>query len=305
MRMLDTSILENQFLVAARIVHGMRTVPQPRERVSNWMHQVIAEARIRHVGARFATKLPDEERAQIVMFFRACGGWGVEPILKLLPSIADAKNRRSLSDLALELGIIDIDQLRPLLASEQAFVAQEAVHMLSRLRTEGSFALLRELRRHSLPQVRAAVAESTDGLSSEAASELVADLLDDPDPRVRSIAARALAKHPSKTAELLLENVMHKPRLEGTAPEVKRATFEAYAIVAQERGVPTIARFVREGDSLFATREQEDFAVAAVWALARIRSVTAVEILKRACSSRQRRLKRAAREALMWMKENV
>ena len=304
-RMLDTAILENQFLVAARLVHGMRSVPQPRERVAVWMDQVVAEARIRHVGARYATKLPDDERAQIVMFFRACGGWAIGPLLQLLPSISDAGNRRSLSDLVLEFGIADVDQLRPLIASEQAFVVQEAVYMLSRINSESSIALLREMRQHPLPQVRASIAESASSLPRDISADITADLLDDPDPRVRSIAARTLAKKPSKTTQLLLENAVQKSRLEGTTTEVKRAMLEAYATVAQERAVQPIARFIREGEGLFPSREQEDFAVAAAWALARIRSVTAVEILKRACASRHRRVKQSAREALMWMKENA
>ena len=304
-RMLDTAILENQFLVAARLVHGMRNVPQPRERVTAWMDQVVAEARIRHVGARYATKLSDEEHAQIMMFFRACGGWAVGPLLQLMPSISDSKSRRTLSELVLEFGLIDIELLRPLLGSEQAFVVQEAIYMLSRLNHEGSVALLREMRQHPQPQVRASIAEFAESLPKEASSEITADLLDDPDPRVRSIAARTLAKKPSKTTQLLLENAAQKSRLEGTTTEVKRAMLEAYATVAQERAVQPIARFIRDGEGLFASREQEDFAVAAAWALARIRSVTAVEILKRACASRHRRVKQSAREALMWMKENA
>ena len=305
LRMLDTAILENQFSVAARIVDGMRKVPQPRERVTNWMEQVVAEARIRHVGARYAARISDEERAQVVTFFRACSGWAVDPLLQLIPSISDARSRRNLSDLVLEFGIYDLDLLRPLLRSEQAFVAQEAVYMLSRLPQEGSIALLRELRQHPLPQLRAAVAEFADKLPRDAAAELVADLLDDVDPRVRSTAAKTLAKHPSKTTELMLESAAQRSRLEGTSLDVKRSILEAYAQVAQERAVQPVARYVRDGESLFALREQEELAIAGVWALARIRSVTAVEILKRACMSRHRRVKHAAREALVWMKENI
>ena len=305
LRMLDTAILESQYPVATRVVHGIRHAPHPRERIAEWMDQVVAEARIRHVGSRYAARLSDEDRSQVVAFFRACGQWAVSPLLRLLPSVSDARNRRSLSELAIELGLFDIDLLRPLLDSEQAFVAQEGVFLLSKLNHEGSIDLLRDLRRHPLPQVRAAVADFAVGLPKDVSADLTADLLDDPDPRVRGFAAKALAKHPSKTTELLLESASQKSRLEGTTLEAKRATLEAYADVAQERAVHPIARYVREGDGLFALREQEELAVASVWALARIRSVTAVEILKRSCTSRNRRLKQSAREALAWMKENM
>lgn len=305
LRMVDTAVLESQFGIAARIVYGMRHVPQPRERIAQWMDQVVAEARIRHVGARYTNRVSDDERSQIVEFFRACGAWAVQPLLQLIPSISHAASRREVADLVLEFGIFDLRLLRPLLASDQAFVVQEAVYMLSRLSHEGSLEILRELRHHPLPQVRASLAESAESLPKDAASDLVANLMDDEDPRVRSTAARALAKHPSKTTELLLESAGQKPRLDGAPLEVKRATLEAYAQVAQERAVQPIARYIRDGEGIFAGRDQEELAVAATWALARIRTVTAVEILKRTCASRNRRLKHVAREALVWMKENV
>ena len=305
-RMLDTAILENQYSIAARIVQGMRHAPMPRERISAWMDQVVAEARIRHVGARFtAARTDDEERARIFGFFRWCGGWAVQPLLNLMPSISHAPTRRQIADLILEFGIFDIDLLMPLLGSDQAFVALEAVYILSRLNQDKSLELLRQVRHHPLAPVRAALADFAEGLPKEVASDVVANLLDDEDPRVRSSAARALAKHPSKTNQLLLESASQKNRLEGTTAEVKKAMLEAYAEVAQDHAVPQLTRMLRDGDGLFATREQEDLAVASVWALARIRSVTAVEIIKRTCSSRNRRLKQAAREALVWMRKNV
>ncbi len=305
LRMLDTAILENQYEFASRLVYGMRNVPQPRERISSWMDQVVAEARVRHAGARYESKIYEGEREQILKFFRACGAWAVGPLLHLLPSISNTQHRRRISDLVLDLGIFDLDLIRSLLSSEQAYVAQEAVYLLSRLSHEGSVDILRELRQHPSPQVRASVADYASALPKEAAAELVANLLDDPEPRVRSAAARGLAKHPSKTAELLLESAAQKNRLEGCSLDVKRSTLEAYADVAQERAISSVARYVRDGEGLFATREQEDLAVAGVWALARIRSVTAVELLKKTCASRHRRINTEAREALLWMRQNV
>ncbi|MEM7675704.1 MAG: hypothetical protein AAF449_06835 [Myxococcota bacterium] len=305
LRMLDTAILENQYAVASRIVHGMRSTALPRGRISRWMDQVVADARIRHVGARYAGKLPKDDRAQVLAFFRACGGWAVQPILKLLPSIASSQSRRELSDLVLEFGIFDLTLLDDLLAHEQAFVAQEAVYMLSKLTAEGSIETLRGLRQHPLPQVRASIAEHAASLSKDIGADLAADLIDDEDPRVQSLAARTLTCFPGKTTELLLASATQKERLEGLPLEVKRAMLEAYAQVAQERAVQPVARLVRDGEGLFALREQEELAIAGAWALARIRSVSAVEILKRTCSSRHRRVKRAAREALLWMRENA
>ncbi|MEL7369883.1 MAG: HEAT repeat domain-containing protein [Myxococcota bacterium] len=305
LRMLDTAILENHYAVASRIVHGMRSTALPRDQISRWMDQVVAEARIRHVGARYAGKLPEDERAQVLAFFRACGGWAVAPILQLLPSIANGQSRRELSNLVLEFGIFDLNLIKNLLAYEQAFVAQEAVYMLSKLTAEGSFETLRELLQHPLPQVRASIAEHAASMTKDVGPELVADLLDDEDPRVRSVAARTLTCFPGKTTELLLASAAQKERLEGAPLDVKRATLESYALVAQERAVQPVARLVREGEGLFALRDQEELAIAGAWALARIRSVSAVEILKRTCGSRQRRVKRAAREALVWMRENA
>ena len=185
-------------------------------------------------------------------------------------------------------------------------MAQEAVYMLSKLRHEGSFELLRDLRRHPLPQVRAAVAEFAESLPKELASEVVADLLDDLDPRVRGIAARTLAQNPSQTAELLLEKATHKEpsrrcvdRSEAGEPRGLRHRRP------RTRGANRSRASSERGRAYSSPASRKTLPLPPPGHLARIRSVTAVEILKRAGVGRHRRVKESARQALMWMKENV
>ncbi len=304
LRMLDTALLEDRFQVATGIVNGVRHSGQGRGLIGNWMDEVVSEARFRHVTAAFnsATAGP-EIRATVLEYFKACGAWAVEPLLALLPSVSDAQLRRAVSNLILELGIVDLDPLQVMLHNEQIFAAQEAVYLMSKIGSQQSRQLLNQAGRHLSPQIRIAVLEQAQNLSRDVGRELISDLVLDPDSKVRAMALRCLARFPGHTSLMMVEGAVHKAALESQPFEYKRAALESYAVLAQNQGVQLLHRYIREGDGFLSGKEAEEIAVAATGAMARIRTVASVEVLKRTSGSRNKRLKETAKRALLFMKE--
>lgn len=306
LRMLDTALLEDRFQVATGIVNGVRHSGQSRTLVGGWMDEVVSEARTRHVGAAFnSPQATEETRAAALDYFRACGAWVVEPLLAMLPGVTDAQLRRAVSQLLLEIGIIDASPVKAMLQNEQAYVAQEAVYLMAHLASDGGYEALSGAAQHPSPLVRLAVVEQLGRLAEAPGRELAAMLAHDPDPKVQAAAIRALARYPGHSALVVVEGLVHRAALEGQAFEVKRAALECFAALGQARAVQILHRYIREGEGFLTGREAEEIAVAAAGALGRIRSVAAVEILRRAAMSRNKRLKETAKRALLQMKERA
>ena len=306
LRMLDTALLEDRFQVATGIVDGVRQSGQTRALIGGWMDEVVSEARIRHVAAAFNSPQASEEaRAAALEYFRACGAWVVEPLLALLPGVADAQLRRAVSSLLLEIGIIDAAPVKAMLQNEQAYVAQEAVFLIAHLRPDGGYEALSGAAQHPSPQVRLAVLEHLGQLSEEVGRELASQLAQDPDPKVQAAAARALGRFPGHSALVVIEALVPRAALEGKPFELKRAVHESYATLGQARAVQLLHRYIRDGEGFLTGREAEEIAVAAAGALGRIRTVAAVEILRRAAMSRSKRLKETAKRTLLQMKERT
>lgn len=304
LRMLDTALLEDRFQVATGIVRGVRGSGQTRALIGDWMEEVVSEARFRHVTAAFdSPQATPEARATVLEYFKACGAWAVDPLLSLLPSITDAQLRHAVSNLLLEIGVVDLSPVQAMLQNEQAFVAQEAVFLLAHLPSEEAQAMLTEAAQHPSAPVRYAVVEHCERLPRDVARAVVSSLVQDLDPRVRAAALRAMARFPGHTSLTTVEQVANKEALEGQPFDVKRAALESFAILAQNQGVHALHRFIRDGDGFLAGKDAEETAVAAITALARVRTVAAVEILKRTSGSRNKRLKETAKRALVFMKE--
>lgn len=304
LRMLDTALLEERFQVATGIVHGVRHSGQGRGLIGNWMDEVVSEARFRHVTAAFNSPTGGPElRGTVLEYFKACGAWAVEPLLALLPGVSDAQLRRAVSNLILELGIVDLEPLQTMLHNEQVFAAQEAVYLMSKIGSQQSREMLMGAGRHLSPQVRIAVLEQAQNLSRDVGRELISDLVLDPDSKVRATALRCLARFPGHTSLMMVESAVHKGALESQPFEYKRAALESYAVLAQNQGVQLLHRYIREGDGFLSGKDAEEIAVAAAGAMARIRTVAAVEVLKRTSGARNKRLKETAKRALLFMKE--
>lgn len=304
LRMLDTALLEDRFQVATGIVQGVRRSGQSRPLIGDWMEEVVSEARFRHVASAFNSQHAGEDvRAAILDYFRACGAWAVNPLVALLPGISDAQLRGAVCYLLVDIGIVDLAPVQAMLHNEQAYVAQEAVNLLVSLDTPESHRAVVAAAQHPSPHVRLAVVELVGSLPRDLARGLVTELANDRDPKVRGLALRSLVRFPGHGALHIAEAAAQRAALEGQSFEYKRSALEAYATLAQHQAVQLLHRYIRDGEGFLAGKEAEELAVASTGALSRIRTVAAVEILKRTSGSRNKRLKETAKRALMSMKE--
>ena len=301
--LLDAALMEQQFERAARIVRNVRTSHREPSWTAEWLGRAASETRVRHAIDAYVHIDTPALRLTITAYFRALGECVVPPILALLPRIEDAGLRRPLSDLALEIGVQNPRLVLALFDGERREGMREAAYILCRMPRGGRYAL--DAARHANPAARATIVEQVHVLSRTEAEQVLSELLADTDPDVRIAVVRALTRIKGPFAEQHARYLAERSQLEGRPEAVKRAVLIAYAILAQDRAVPQLTRYIREGDSVLAGRDTEEAGRAAAWGLAQIRSVTAVEWLKRAAASRHRRLGQTARRALAYMQEHT
>lgn len=302
LKMYDAAIIDENLRLGTFLLAGVARCPPTAERTS-WLREALAETRLRQVAQNVAAGAhPD--LPGLIAFFRAAGRSAVPIVLTVLPSFPEATDRRALADLVLELGVHSVDLVRDLIHAEQAFLAQDGMYILSRLGTPEAKAALSEAEYHPAAHIRIGLLENAKLLGEREGVELAARLLDDAEPRARVAAARTLARFPGRAVASVLEQRVHAPGFEDEPSEVKLALLAGYAVVCQGKALATLARFVKRGEGLFTGKRAEDTAAQAVRALRGIRgSPRALELLKRAATTRNRRVRDAAREVLKQMKE--
>jgi HEAT repeat protein len=153
--------------------------------------------------------------------------------------------------------------------------------------------------------VRAALPELVEGLGRERGRALLEALIEDPDPKVRLTAIGALPRLTGRAGEAIVEALLGRATFAAGSADEKKATLEVYAQLAGSRSLNLLSRLVKDGEGLFAARDAEDLGVAAIRALAQVRARPVVDFLKRTCGVRSRRLREAAREVLVEMKEHA
>ncbi|MFO0723690.1 MAG: HEAT repeat domain-containing protein [Myxococcota bacterium] len=293
----DGFIVGGSFGRAAQVIMGLRQLEQQPEGwaiAQGLITQALSDARLRQAVAQLGATGGED----VLDVFRAAGPAAVHSLLALIPAVDDPNYRRAFSDLALELGIRDLKPIEPLLTDAQAYVAREAIHILSRLDTDAARLKLAEAERHPMPPVRQALATVLPALGRQLSIEVGSRLLDDPEQDVATAAARALGTSRDARAAAAIETRMNAPEFMNASLPMKQAFVAAYALIAQNQGVPTLARYLKEGDGILAKREQEDLAVAATQALGFLRTPGAIAALEKSASCLNKRVREASREAL-------
>lgn len=293
----DSFIISGAFPRASQIILGLRELMAHDEvwaLAQGLMSQALSDARLRQAVSQLASG----GQANVLDLFRAAGQPAVPSLLALIPAVDDPGHRRAFSDLALELGIRDLKAVDPLLLDPQAYVGREAVYILSRIDSDPARARLGGVERHPLAPVRQALATVLPVLGRQRALEIGSRLLDDPEQDVATAAARAMGTSRDARAATELENRINDPGFLATNFPTKQAFVAAFALLAQNQGVATLARFLKEGDGILAKKEQEDLAVAASQALGFLRTPGAIAALEKSSGCLNKRVREAAREAL-------
>lgn len=290
----DGALIATNLRLATYLVAGVSRLPASPSR-QHWLQEALSETRLRPV-AQVVAEGGTGDIPGLVAFLRAAGPAAVSSVLGVLPAFSDPRDRRAVASVVAELGVPDLEPLRAMLQGEQAYVAQEAMFISSRLRDPQARALLKEAEYHPAPQVRVTLLENAKLLGDRDAIELAARLIDDLEPRVQIAAARVLARYPSRPVLNLLETKIQQAEFEEHPGELKLALLAAYVISSQTRALPILARLVKKGEGLFASKRAEETAIQALYALKGVRRAPrAAEILRQACGSRNKRVREVAR----------
>lgn len=302
----DMALLAGDLQRAGQIVaavRGLGSVEAAESRVTRWLNEALAETRLRPVTSSPASGRTLEWTQIVSDFFRSAGPRAVPSVLAMVPSFQDSIQRRIFVDLALEIGVENLEPVRALLTSDQAFVAVEAVHLLSNLGTPQAYDLLWAGRDHPLPQVRLALLEQGEKFPREKAVFLASSLLSDPDTKVATGAARLLGKLQDEKAILAIEQVVRKPELMDAPLELKQAVLTSYARLNGAKALPLLGRYLQKAEGRSATVQAEDLAIAAAQALRLVGTPGAVMALKTAAGYWNKRVREEAREVILKMRD--
>lgn len=301
LRLYDSSLVSSVYSVAAIVVRGMRELALldvSRARADAWLSEAVQEARLRQVISVLQAAESEELARSIFELFESLGPPGVPTILALLPGVQDPTRRGRLSEIAARIGIDDLAPVATLLASEQSFVALEAVQILTRLGTPAAEDLLSSALDHPQAQVRLALLQTIDRLPKARQLVMSMQLLDDPELEVRVKAVQLLGTVRDIQAIRAIEGRVKDPSLLAAPFALKQAYLGAYVALAQVKGLPLLAKFFQDGGGILAKRDAEELAIAAAQALGTLATPGAVTALKKAATFLNMRVREAASEAL-------
>lgn len=300
LRLYDSALVEGAWRLAAAIIRAVRSLQRPETEVlvAKWLAEAVGEARLRQVTGALSSAESDDVVQAICSMFEACGPTVVPTVLGLMPNIADPARRRRLLDVAANIGVHDLAAVRALLTNEQAFVAVEAVYLLSTLRTPQALELLASAQSHPQAPVRLALLAHSAVMEKSHRMLVAVQLLDDAEVEVRAGAANVLGEIRDLQAVRAIENRVKDPKFLAEPLAIKESYLRAFVALVQVRGLPVLAKMFQDGGGLLAKRDAEESAVAAAHALAALGTPGAVQALKKAGAFLNKRVRDAATEAL-------
>jgi len=171
------------------------------------------------------------------------------------------------------------------------------VPVFGRLRTQAAIAPLGRLLESGEPDLRLAAVESLAAIGTPGAVGLLERALDDADRGVRLAAVGAVAARGWRGALKRLEAVVNGKGKEDLERAERRQFFEAYATIAGPAGLATLGDIL-EPRGLFRRRESAETRTCAAYAVARIRTPEARELLERVANDKELSVRNAAARAL-------
>lgn len=205
----------------------------------------------------------------------------LEPLTRLLDTVARPDARRILASAAERLAAGNREQVVRLLASDDPIVVRGALRWVEALSIGAGASEVMRLLRHDSPLVRAAAAEAIVGLRAAVAGPTLITLLEDPEREVRMAAARALGALEHAAARPALETAIQGKRLKAADRTEKLAFFEALGRVGGADAVPFLDRLLNARRWL-GRGESPEIRACAAFALARVRHPSARHALEQA-----------------------
>lgn len=226
------------------------------------------------------------------------GKGAVAPTVELLGAVNKMNARRTLCDVLVEIGGMDIDALIAKLEDDRWYLVRNLIYVLGKIGNARVIESFSRFVQHRELKVRKEVLHALDIMDDPRAWKLLAQFLADPDLSNRIFAIKSLAKKKVKEALApLLEGLSSK---EFAAKELyeKKEMFEAIGRIGGEEVVPQIRKFLRSRWRLFKNVKSEEMGLCAVVALQRIGSPAAIEALRGGKGSWNKTVREACNKAL-------
>jgi hypothetical protein len=222
---------------------------------------------------------------------------GLETMLTFLPTLSRPAIRGILEASVDRLATANTDVVLALLGKQESPALPGAVALCGRLNLQVAVPLLDRLVNHRDAAVRLATVEALAKIGSAGALTALERALDDPDRAVRVAAVAAVASNGYRAALRRLEAVvLGKGRYELERAE-KRHFFEAYAMVAGAAALPVLSNIL-EPRGFLRKKESTETRTCAAYAIGRLQSPAAREVLERIQQDKDLPVRNAAHRAL-------
>lgn len=236
----------------------------------------------------------DDDMAELLKELRVSA---LEPLLAHLPLVKNGRARGILEQAADRIARGHLEELVRLLRAKTSPALLGSVQLARRLQLQPTVAPLGELVGHSGPDVRLAAVEALGAIATPGALSLVERGIDDGDRAVRVAAVTIAAARGYKGALKRLEVVVLGKGPHELERAEKRQFFEAYAAVAGPAGLTHLADIL-EPKGLFRRKETPETRTCAAYAIAKIKTPAARDLLERATNDKELSVRNAAARAL-------
>ncbi len=219
--------------------------------------------------------------AQLGQFLQYMRGRALAPLLRSSETIEHKELQAVLRQAVQGIAGRNRGAVVELLEEADAVVASGAARLAGEMQIAEAGPALAGLLAHADASVRLAAVEAAVSLKASTAAGALQHTLDDPDREVRIAAARALGELRYRPAANTLAEIVKGRDIKSADITEKVAFFEAYGMVAQDRGVELLDGMLN-GKGFLGKKEPTEVRAAAALGLGKIDDAGAREALQKA-----------------------
>lgn len=236
----------------------------------------------------------DEDMTELLKELRVPA---LEPLLVHLGGVRNERARNILEQAADRIVRGHIDEFLGLLRRRDFAALTGAIGIVRRIELQPAIGPLGDLVGHQDPAVRLAAVETLGQLGTPGALSLLERGVDDADRAVRLAAVGIVANRGYKGALKRLEAVVQGKGPHELERAERRQFFEAFAVVAGPKGLPMLAEIL-EPKGMFRRKESPDTRTCAAYAIAKIKTAEARDVLERVAADKELSVRNAVTRAL-------
>ncbi|MEP6571876.1 MAG: hypothetical protein ABJD11_04245 [Gemmatimonadota bacterium] len=272
-------------------------LPEERERLDSFTGRLSEPGVLGQLlqSVDEATARPSEE--DLGELFSELRPSALETVLVWLPKISSVKVRELLEASAERLAEGAPAEVMRLLRSPLSEALVSVIGLCRRLKLPASVPGLGDTLGHTLPAVRLASVQALAAIASPGALGQIERGVDDADRDVRINAVKEMGRRGYKGALRRIEPLVQGKVQRDVDLTERMAFFEAYALIAGQGALDTLAALLGTG-GLFRRKENAETRACAALAIGKIRTPAARDVLQKASSDKELVVRNAVSRAL-------